>query len=158
MPPQDTGRPLSFSLLCGLALHSSIIELVVHMTVGSFYILARLNPNQTSGRPTPVSQVVSLLVVKMACELITVCVLATWAARARMDSQWATPNVVEDLWRVVGWGTWVHLGALSFVWALETQTTFVFYLCPFLERPDLVQNATSIRLGSLGLCPRSSFV
>lgn len=146
--------PVHFNLLLAMAIYSNIVELVVHTTVGAFYVLARLNPNDASGIATPASQVLSLLAVKLVCEVVTDCLLAFWASRSCVGSR-TKENIFQGLRNLLTWGQKALMVAMAFLWAMDSQTLFVLYLCPF---SDPSAEGPKAELGSLGLCPVDIFI
>jgi len=147
--------PSHFRLMLGLALYSNIVELVVHMSVGAVYILGRLNPGDASGRPVPMAQVVSLLCAKIVMEVATDSVLASWASHMCGESS-SKLCIMRELVTETNWRTLAIIFGISLFWALETQGTFAFNLCPFAEEAELGERPA--KLGSMGLCPVGLFL
>jgi len=141
----------SWQLLLAVALISNIAELIVHVTVSAYYVLAKLNPNESGAPPIPAARILVLISIKVVCELFGD-ILQTMAVSRMCRQSRARLAFLEGLWNVLGWRATVLLCVAAFAWAIETQTYFAFNSCPYGEMTASGQ----AKLLSLGMCMSSS--
>jgi len=151
-----TQTPDTWSILVLTALYSNIVEMIVHASVAAVYILAKLNPNMGGDFPIPPARVLGLLGIKILFELCTDIIFAAWASQVCGESR-SEVNTIEELWGTVSWLQLAFICVFAFTWGLDSQTTFVLYLCPYAMQ-DGAGLGGQASLLSLGLCPLSTFI
>jgi len=150
MDSATSASPDTWGLLAMTAIYSNIVEMIVHVSVAAVFIMAKLNPNASGDAPIPPTRVLVLLSMKVLFELCTDIVFATWAARSWSASRTAL-NAIEEMWKNLRWWRLAYVCVSAFVWGIDSQTTFVLYLCPYAAEGGA-------SLMSLGMCPLSTFV
>mmetsp|Transcript_18455 Transcript_18455/g.52126 ORF Transcript_18455/g.52126 Transcript_18455/m.52126 type:complete len:552 (-) Transcript_18455:83-1738(-) len=141
----DSGAGHAGSLILKrVVLYSNLIELVVQTMVAGMFMLAKVNPNEEAAPPLPHSQVLTLMCIKYAFELLSDFVVI--AMGLGMDGH-LDPGI-EGVWMTLEPSVLVSACFLAIIWALEAHVLTFQFLCP-----SAVDVNGTVEVLSIGLCP-----
>ncbi|CAK0824510.1 unnamed protein product [Prorocentrum cordatum] len=138
-------------LLATIVAYYNIVGAVAQVTVAGFLIVAKVQPNKSWSAPLPPSQILALVGLRLAFE-----VLGDMAITAVAHCyQPKGAHALAEARRNLGWQGLTSVCFLAVIWSAEAMMLYMTYLCPVPVQRGAVDPFT-VELLALGLCPHRS--